>query len=205
MELKKITQKMVGLASKRQELYKEFLAEKYGIVFAETQHLSGNLLFVVDDVLPTPYVGCEGYLPKKHNPTFVGRKVFKNGNVATSSVPISGSLKTSGNADKAKMATLSGKLFQIQSELIALNEERHRLFEQLYQKQKQITFGKSVFAENGEEFLIVGLNVASFVEKWENSSNLVRCYRILKTGKLSKTLLNRDFLAASQKEVRRLN
>lgn len=202
-KLNKITQEMIELSAKRQEVYKDFLAEKYHIVFGETQHYLNNSLYVIDDVMTTPYVGSEDYLLKNHNPTFIARKVFKNGNVANNPVHISSRLKSSRNASKEKITALSGKLSKIQNKLIDLNEKRRSALEMLYQKQKKIVFGKSIFSENGKEFLIIGLNASPYIEKIDNQ-NLVRCQQILKTGKQAKTTLNKTFCFDTQIEVRRL-
>lgn len=205
--------KVLDLAAKRHAKKKEMVAARHGvrwgnsIGFADLPH---KCSVVFDDMKESPFINecimfdtnsCDDFIIRK---VLKGGKPSKNVSNAYSIKEITGTVNSDmpnpAPASREELKKICADLNAIHAELIAAAKERLKAWEALFQAENNLTFGKSIIQNGGNEYLILGFEIPEYVSTQKSYKLIVA--QVLKNGKISdksKTIFPNEY-----EEVRRL-
>lgn len=204
-----IQAEMAKVAQERHEKMTEYVTVKYGITFGETVARVGERseTFVLQGLVDMKQIGEKDHFFFFFAPHFKAtnqnREEVELWN--TFDLKIDGCPAPETSENQTMLKNLLNDLAVIQQELIALNEERNQALKAWKVATKNLHLGKSVFEQNGNEFLVFGFAKMTEIVSWKQSDVDVLCFPILPNGEVSRTWQVVRFDESNQVETRRLS
>lgn len=216
-ELKEILEqkhaRVIELAAKRHAKKKEMVAAYYGIVWGNTIGIASypnDYEVIFDDMEESPYLNMASTFTITSCDDFYVRRILKSGSPSDKKSKAYLVKKVTGvvNSDtpnpnpatEAQLKEICAELNSIHNELIEAAKQRLKAWEDLYQAENNLVFGKSIINYLGKDYLIKGFEMSSAV--YAKTTSLATACQVLKSGKISEK--ERTISIRDEKEVRRL-